>query len=99
MQNPTSWLLFIIFGLVLFVMYIAIRRLWGSPVLVTAIGVLLSIVLMTLNGLVQGNSIFQAIFAGLLVGGLFSGGVVIMAWYFTNNQRRRNLYQPPDEEG
>ena len=43
---------------------------------------------MTLIGLAQGNSIYQAIFAGLLIGGLFSGGVLAMAAYFQGNEQR-----------
>jgi hypothetical protein len=89
MQNPTAVLLFIIFGVILLGMYIAIRRRIGHPALVAGLGVLLSITVMTFNGLAQGNTIYQAIFAGLLVGGLFSGGTVIIAWYFTSSEQRR----------
>lgn len=98
MENPTSWLLFALFGLILFVMYVALRRRWASPVAVSALGVLGSVIVMTLTGLAQDNTIYQALFAGLLVGGLFSGGTVAMAAYFhTNEQRQRAAQQPPDE--
>lgn len=101
MQSPTAWLLFALFGLILFVMYVSLRRRWASPVAVSALGVLGSIVVMTLTGLAQNNTIYQAIFAGLLVGGLFSGGTVAMAAYFQNNEARREMpqaqYPPPED--
>lgn len=102
MQNPTAWLLFIVFGATLFGMYIAIRRRWGSPVLTAGIGVAASIVIMTLLGLAQNNTVYQALFAGLLVGGLFSGGTLAMAYYFHVNEQRRSAeqtYQPPPDDG
>ena len=57
MQNPIAWMLFVVFGATLFGMYIAIRRHWGSPVLIAGLGVAASIVLMTLIGLAQNNTI------------------------------------------
>lgn len=88
MQNPVAWLLFVIFGLILFVMYVAIRRRWLSPVLVAAVGVLASVIVMTLTSLAQGNVWLQAIFVGLIVGGLFSGGTLAMAFYFLRSESR-----------
>ena len=90
MQSPTAWLLFAVFGLVLFLMYVGIRRRWASPLLVAVVGVLGSIIIMTLTGLAQGNTIYQAIFAGFLVGGLFSIGTLAIASYFYNNERRQH---------
>ena len=100
MQNPTAWLLFALFGLILFVMYVSLRRRWASPVVVSALGVLGSVIVMTLTGLAQDNTIYQALFAGLLVGGLFSGGTVAMAAYFQSNEARQRMAQvtPPSEE-
>ncbi|MBK8020682.1 MAG: hypothetical protein IPK19_04435 [Chloroflexi bacterium] len=89
MENATSWLLYFVFALVLFVMYLAIRRRWLSPVVVSAVGVLLSIVLMTLVGAAQGNNAYQALFAGVLVGGLFSISTLAMAYYFVRAEERR----------
>ncbi|MEO8396691.1 MAG: hypothetical protein ABI700_27105 [Chloroflexota bacterium] len=89
MMQPTAIALFVVFGLILFAMYIAIRRRFASPVIISAIGVFANIVVMTLIGLAQGDTIYQAIFAGLLIGGLFSGGVLAMAVYFQNNEQRR----------
>jgi Na+/H+-translocating membrane pyrophosphatase len=89
MQNPTAVLLFVVFGVILLGMYVAIRRRLGHPVLIAGLGVLSSITVMTFNGLAQGNTIYQAIFVGLLVGGLFSGGTVIIAWYFATSEQQR----------
>ena len=89
MQNPTAILLFAFFGLILFLMYIAVRRRFASPVIIALLGVFASVVVMTLVGLVQGNTFYQAIFAGILVGGLFSAGTLAMAAYFQSNEQRR----------
>jgi hypothetical protein len=93
MQNPVAWLLFIIFGLILFVMYVAIRRRWLSPILVSAAGVLASVIVMTLSSLAQGNIWLQALVVGLMVGGLFSGGTLAMAFYF-----QRSESHPPGDD-
>src|SRR5690606_23597396 len=76
MDNPTSLLFFALFGIILFVMYIAVRRRWASPLVIAAIGVVASIVVITLMSLSEGNHIYQALFVGLLVGGLFSAGTL-----------------------
>jgi hypothetical protein len=93
MQNPTAWLLFAVFGVILFAMYIGIRRRWGSPILVGGLGVIASVVVMTLLGMAQGNTTYQALFAGILVGGIFSGGTLVMAYYFHTNEQRRAAEQ------
>lgn len=93
MQNPTAWLLFALFGLILFVMYVSLRRRWASPLVVSLLGVLGSVTVMTLTGLAQDNTIYQALFAGILVGGLFSGGTVAMAAYFQSNEARQQAAQ------
>ncbi len=99
MQSSLAWLLFLLFGAILFVMYVAIRRRWISPILAAAAGVLASIIVMTLTGLAQGNILLHAIFTGLLVGGLFSGGTLAMAFYFQRQEGRnpRRSYEPPDD--
>ena len=60
-------------------------------------GVLGSIIVMTLTGLAQGNSIYQAAFAGLLVGGLFSGGTLAIASYFHSSEQRQQAYPPTED--
>ena len=107
MQNPTAWLLFAVFGLLLFVMYVGIRRRWASPILVSAFGVIGSIALMALTAVAQGDTIYQAVFVGLLVGGLFSGGTLAIASYFQTAEQQRvagagvpvqPATYPPDED-
>ena len=94
MRTPSALLLFLLFAVILFVMYIAVRRRWGPPVLAGALGFVACIVVMTLNSLAQGNDIYRAIFSGLLVGGLFSIGVLAMAWYFMTNEQRKQRLPP-----
>jgi Na+/H+-translocating membrane pyrophosphatase len=89
MQNAISWLLYAVFAIVLVAMYLGIRRRWLSPTLIASIGVLLSIILMTLVSVAQGNNAYQALFVGFLIGGLFSVGTLIMAMYFTRSEARR----------
>ncbi|MEP7293332.1 MAG: hypothetical protein ABI835_16230 [Chloroflexota bacterium] len=96
MQTQAAVLLFILFALILFSTYIAIRRHWGSPLLVAPLGIIASIVVVTLSALARSSSLSQAIFSGLLVGGMFSIGVVAMAYYFSVNEQRRQ--QAPDGE-
>lgn len=97
MDNPTSLLFFALFGIILFVMYIAVRRRWASPLVIAAIGVVASIVVITLMSLSEGNHIYQALFVGLLVGGLFSAGTLAIASYFLS-QEERHLSPPPSSE-
>lgn len=79
---------FLVFALVLLLMYLAIRRGWAAPGLISGVGVLASIVAMVLYSLAQGNSILQAVVVGIVVGALFSGAVLAIAWYFHNNEIR-----------
>jgi Na+/H+-translocating membrane pyrophosphatase len=83
--------LFGLFAVVQVITYIVIRRQIGKPTLVAAVSVVASIVAMTLTGLAQGNSIYQAVFAGLIVGSVFSGGTIAMAWYFLSSEKRRAI--------
>lgn len=81
--------LYLAFALVQVGVYLSIRRRWASPLVTATAGVFASIMLMLLVGLAQGNSVFQAAFAALIVGGLFSGGVLAMAWYFHSSEVRQ----------
>ncbi len=99
MQNPVAILLFLLFGLILLITYVAIRRRWASPVLIAVFGILGSVIVMTLTGLAQNTTLYQALFTGLIVGGLFSVGILAMAWYFSSNERRQQTGQSPTDEG
>ncbi len=89
-MTQTGMLLFAVFGLVLLGMYVAIRRRWLSPTLIASVGVGASIVIMTLIGMAQGNHIYQALFAGFMVGGLFSVGTLAVASFFSSSERRQH---------
>ena len=87
MQSPTSTILFLVFAVVLAASYIGVRRRWAAPAAIAAACVIASFILMMLISLAQGNSVFQAVVVGLVVGGLCSGGILGMALYFqTSNQ-------------
>lgn len=100
-MNSTGLVLFVIFSLVLFGTYIAIRRRILAPTLVAAGSIIASIAIMTLVGMSQGNHIYQALFVGFLVGGLFSISVLAVAWFFASSERRQHeadaVYRPPTE--
>jgi hypothetical protein len=83
-----SWLSFALFALDLTGLYLAIRREWFSPGRSATVGVLLAIVFMFFVSLGQGNSIIQAVVVGVLVGGIFGGAILAIAWYFHNNELR-----------
>lgn len=88
-MNSQALVFYAIFAVLQVVVYLSIRRRLLPPLLTAALGMLLSIVIMTLMGLAQGNTVYQALFAGFLVGGLFCGGVLAMAWYFQTGELRR----------
>jgi threonine dehydratase len=83
-----AWLFFLIFAAVLVGMYIGIRRELAGPGLIAGVGVAASMILMVLVSLAQENSLIQAVVVGILVGGLFSGATLGVAWYFHNNEVR-----------
>ncbi|HLU10591.1 MAG TPA: hypothetical protein VK003_13060 [Oceanobacillus sp.] len=95
MQNPGGMILYLVFVAILVGAYLGIRREWAPPAAIAAVCVVASFIAILLISLVQGNSIYQAIFAGLLVGGLFSGGILGMAWYFHKNEYAKAA--PPEE--
>jgi hypothetical protein len=83
-----QWVIFIVFALMLAGIYLSIRRQWFAPGLTAAVGVVLSMILMTLFSLAQNNLPIQAIIVGVLLGGLFSGATLAAAWYFHSNEMR-----------
>ncbi len=87
-MQPTALLFYAVFALVLVTMYIGIRREWLSPMVLAGGGVLGSIIAMTLVSLAQENSILQALIVGFLVGGIFSGATLAVAWYFHSIELR-----------
>lgn len=94
MQGLAS-IFFVLMALVLLLTYVAIRREWFAPGKIAGVGVLLSVVLMIMISLGQGNSALQAIIVGIVVGGLFSGVTVGIAWYFHSQQQRKHYSAEP----
>jgi hypothetical protein len=92
-MQGSAFIFFALFALVLAGMYLAIRRQWAAPGLVAGGGVVLSIIFMTLMSLAQGNAVLQALLVGILVGGLFSGATLAIAWYFHSNELRARYGQ------
>lgn len=83
-----QWVIFVVFALMLAGIYLSIRRQWFAPGLTAGVGVVLSMILMTLFSLAQKNLPIQAIIVGILLGGLFSGATLAAAWYFHSNEMR-----------
>jgi uncharacterized protein (DUF3084 family) len=83
-----QWVIFVVFALMLAGIYLSIRRQWFAPGLTAAVGVVLSMILMTLFSLAQNNLPKKAIIVCILLGGLFSRATLAAAWYFHNNQMR-----------
>src|SRR6185503_3829286 len=83
-----QWVIFVVFALMLAGIYLSIRRQWFAPGLTAAVGVVLSMILMTLFSLAQNNLPIQAIIVGILLGGRFGGATLAAAWYFQNNEMR-----------
>jgi CDP-diglyceride synthetase len=98
-MQQQAWLFFVLFALILAGMYLSIRRQWLAPGLTAAAGVIASIVLMTLTSLGQGNMPVQAVIVGILLGGLFSGATLAIAWYFQRAEvQKRYSSGVPTEE-
>jgi Na+/H+-translocating membrane pyrophosphatase len=99
-----AWIFFLLFAAVMVFTYLGIRRQWMAPSVIAGISVLASITTMTLLSLAQENSLFQAVVVGILVGGLFSGATLAVAWYFHSNELRAKQAEmqdssPQDDSG
>lgn len=87
-MQPGAWVFFLILAVVLVVTYLSIRREWVAPNITAGASVVLSIIAAILMSLAQANPPFQAVVVGILVGGLFSGATLAVAWYFHSNDLR-----------
>lgn len=83
-----AWVFFVLFALALAGMYLGIRRAWAAPGLIAGVGMVASMVLMALISFAQNNSPFQAVIVGILLGGLFAGATLAVAWYFQSQEMR-----------
>lgn len=101
MQGP-ALILFALFAVLLAGIYISIRRGWFPPGVTAAVGVVLSMLLMVLISLAQGNVLLQAILVGVLLGGVFSSVTIAAAWYFHSHELRGHYDEAaepyPDEQ-
>ncbi len=86
-MTPGAFLFFVMFATVQVVMYLAIRREWFPPGAVAGVGVVASIVFVILMSLAQRNFMGQALFVGVLLGGLISAVTLSAAWYFHRSQQ------------
>ncbi len=96
-----AFVLFALFALVLAGMYLSIRREWFAPSVTAGAGVVLSMLLMMFISLAQSNPFIWALIIGIVLGGLFSGATLAVAWYFHKNELRARYmnaqHQPPAE--
>ncbi len=96
-----AWIFFVLMALLLLGTYLSIRREWLSPLATALISVVASIVLMVLLSLAQDNSLIQAVIVGIVVGGMFSGATLGIAWYFHSSELQQRYAEnegyPQDE--
>ena len=95
MLNGLGMIFFMLLALVLVGTYLAIRREWFAPGVIAGVSIVVSIALMVMTSLGQGNSAIQAIVVGIVIGGIFSGITIGTAWYFHSQE----LQQRYAEEG
>ena len=92
-----AWLFFLLFAVVIIATYLSIRREWVAPNITAGVSVVASVITMILMSLAQGNPLYQAVIVGILVGALFSGATLAIAWYFHGNELRAR--QAHNEQG
>jgi len=80
-----GFIFFILFGLTLLSMYIGVRRELAPIGLIAALGMVASIVMMTLYLLTLVEAEAQAIIFGIVGGALFAGATLGTEWYFHNH--------------
>jgi nitrate/nitrite transporter NarK len=90
LMTPTALIFFVLFGLTIFVTYMAVRRSWAPTRIVTIAGAILSIITMVMFSLGQGNTIAQALVVGFLVGSIFAAAAVSIASFFRSSEARAN---------
>ncbi|GAB4525385.1 MAG: hypothetical protein OHK0046_41170 [Anaerolineae bacterium] len=88
-----AFIFFFLFALILVGMYIVVRRQLAEPLLVGVGGVLGSIITMGLFMGARGVGIVQAVILGVLLGTLFAGVTLAVAWYFQSGEIRARQAQ------
>lgn len=89
---------FLLFAIVIVGTYLSIRREWVAPNVTAGVSVVASVITVILMSLAQENPLYFAIIAGILVGGLFSGATLAVAWYFHSNELRARQIQAEQGE-
>jgi hypothetical protein len=97
-MQGASIIFFAMFSAVLAGTYVGIRREWASPAVVAGGGVVLSMATMAMVSLANGNSPLHAIVVGVLMGGLFSGATIAIAWYYHSKELRARYASEQVEE-
>ncbi|MEO0564147.1 MAG: hypothetical protein AAF125_18725 [Chloroflexota bacterium] len=89
-MSTVGFLFFVVFAIIQVLIYLSIRRGWLAVRATATAGILTSTVAALLMSLTSGNTVAQALFVALLMGGLISGGILMTAVYFA-----RDTSQPP----
>ncbi len=98
-MQGSAMVFFALLALILLLTYLAVRREWFAPAATAAVSVIASVIAMTLVSLAQGNSVLQAVIVGIVVGAVFSGATLGIAWHFHSAElraRRPNDIYPDD---
>lgn len=82
-------LFFMLFALTLLGIYIAIRRRLIAPGVIGALGIIGSILFMTLYLLTSEIVLIQGVIFGVIIGVLFAGATIAMAFYFLKQEENQ----------
>ncbi len=88
MTNPGSLIFLVLFAVITFMIYLAVRRGWLTLVVGGIIGGIANSTFFALYSLSQNNGIARAIFVGPVVGLFFTGATVVIAAYFRQSEKR-----------
>lgn len=99
-MNGSAFIFFIGFGLIITLMYVALRRQWFNPTITVAGGMIASTAAMILTLMRNNPDIMnlQAIFFGFLISLIFTGAALAMAWYFQTNEIHEQYAQQESSE-
>lgn len=87
-MQPIALVFFALFTAILVGMYLIIRRRLAPLGGVATVGMIGSVVSMTLFSLGQGNLLAHALLVGLIVGGGMGALTLAAAWYFLSSEIR-----------
>lgn len=87
-MTGTALLFFLLFAITVLITYLAVRRAWARTGPVTLVGAVVGIVTMFFFARGQGNSVPQALVAGVLVGSIFIAAAVSIAGFFRSSEAR-----------